>query len=61
MTKKELKALNDGTFIYNGHTEAEIKTVDGEKVIEIHIPIDSMKSDSKHFDEIPEHWMILEE
>ena len=61
MTKKELKALKDGTLIYNGHTEAEIKTVAREKVIEICIPIDSLKSDSQHFDEIPEHWMVLEE
>lgn len=61
MTKKELKALKDGTLIYNGRTEGIIKTVDGMKMIEILIPIVSMSNDSSDFDDCPKYWDVLED
>lgn len=61
MKAKELKELKDGTLLYNGHTEGIIKTVDGEKVIDVIIPISAMRNDSRHFDEQPEWWMTLDD
>ena len=60
MTKKELQQLEEGTILYNGHTEAEIKMDGNIKVLEIWIPISSMSNDSHHFDERPENWEILD-
>ena len=61
MTREELKALPDGTLVYNGYYEGLIKTDCGDKVVEILIPIDSMCNDSIHFEERQEWWSVIEE
>lgn len=47
MTREQMQELKDGTILYNGRTEAEVKMVDGEKVLEILIPIENAR---------PEEW-----
>lgn len=61
MTRKELEKLEVGTLLYNGHTEGTIRMDGNRKVIEVWIPISAMSDDSKHFDERPDNWMILED
>lgn len=61
MTKKELMELKDGTLIYNGHAEGVIRTDCGVKCIEVLIPINSMSNESRHVDERPDYWGLLEE
>lgn len=61
MTKKELEQLKDGTLLYNGRTEGVIKTDGKIKVIEIQIPIYAMCNDSRHYDERPDNWSVLED
>lgn len=59
MTRKELAELEDGTVLYNGHTEGVVKTVDKTKVIEVLIPIPYMSNESRHFDERPDSWSVM--
>ena len=62
MTKKELMQLKDGTLLYNGHTEGEVKTTsNGIKCIEVLIPIATMDNNANYFDDRPEWWDILED
>ena len=61
MTRKELMALRDGTLIYNGHAEGMIRTDSGVKCIEILIPITGMNDHSRHFDEKPEYWDLMDD
>lgn len=61
MTKKELLSLKDGTLVYNGRYEGEIKTDCGIKVIDIYIQIGTMSNDSRDYDERPENWVIIED
>lgn len=61
MTREELKALKDGTILYNGHVEGEIRTVNGgEKVIEVWYSIDSMSNDSNDYNKRTELWSVIE-
>lgn len=60
MTKKELKELKNGTIVYNGKCEGEIKTVNGEKIIEVWYSIDSMSNDSNDYNNRPEWWSVIE-
>lgn len=61
MTRKELMQLKDGTLLYNGHTEGEVKTSNGIKCIEVLIPIATMDNNANYFDDRPEWWGILED
>lgn len=61
MTRKELMQLKDGTLLYNGHTEGEVKTSNGIKCIEVLIPIATMDNNANYFDDRPEWWDILED
>lgn len=61
MTKKELMALDDGTLVYNGRHEGIIKTEDGEKVINITIPISAMSNDKTDYNKRPEWWSAIED
>lgn len=61
MTRQELKDLKDGTIVYNGHVEGEIRTVNGgEKVIEVWYSIDSMSDDANDRNARPDDWTVLE-
>ena len=60
MKKKDLEELKVGTWIYNGHQEGIIKMNGKIKGIEIFIPIYGMNDDSRHFDDRPEEWELME-
>lgn len=61
MKKKELEELKIGTWVYNGHSEGII-LMDGKiKGIEIFIPIYGMNNDSRHFDDRPEEWELMDD
>ena len=63
MTRNELKALPDGTIIFNGNTEGVIRTDPyiNMKCIEIMIPIDAMRNDAEIPEERPQLWRVLED
>lgn len=61
MKKKELEELKVGTWIYNGHQEGIIKMHGKIKGIEIFIPFYGMNNDSRHFDDRPEEWELMDD
>lgn len=50
MTREQMQELKDGTIICNERMDAVVKTVDGDKVLEILIPIERVR---------PEEWEVV--